>query len=270
MLRGGRTLFSLINTMKVYSIFALLLTASLGSVAANEEASLSRLSLLTGADMSPYVFEKPDGSFSGINVEIIREIFKRMNLDFNIHVAPRKRVARLLQTGNFDGALSTLEVEDDFSDGVWLSDEMYIGNFSLISWDSTPLHSENLDMMSKFSILASTGRWQNSACLKPLVLLESELQMVRLLKLKRIDGVLAEEISFFNYARENDIFDEIKISERMLERKVKFVLSKQSPHLKLFEEQFNKHLNQLLEEGFIDKLFVKFLNVKAQTPKQEK
>ena len=249
--------------MKKLIICISIMLVSVGITSA--EVQSTTLNLLTGQDMAPYVCQDYDGSYTGINVEIIKEIFLRMKLDFEISTVPRKRISKLIRSGNFDGVLSSLELEDKVLPDLWYSDEMYTGYFSIISWKTTPYYTENIHKLKRGGILASTDRWDSAPYLPQFTPLTSESQLARLLKLKRIDGVLAEEIIFFNYAREHNISDEIKISERLIQRSVKFALSKKSAYTSILQGEFNKHLKDLISEEFIDKIFVRYLDLNQKS-----
>lgn len=59
----------------------------------------------------PYIYEE-SGSLKGVAVEIIQEVFSRMNQPINISVLPWARAIKQIQSNQADGIFTIYKTED--------------------------------------------------------------------------------------------------------------------------------------------------------------
>jgi len=218
----------------------------------------NKLILLTAENIEPYVLADRLTTRPGIDVEIIDKIFTQLNLTFELLEVPRARALLMLKAKDADGLISTLPFEEDRISNLWLSDKMYNANFSLIISKNRTLKFNDF-ILGRNLVLGGVRGGSYPFSMKNKVLVRSDEALLDLLKLKRIDGALTEEISFFDSVHKLQLQNQFFISENIKRKPVKFAIRKDSRHIKKIKKEFNLALNLIKKEEFIESLFVKYL-----------
>lgn len=66
---------------------------------------------IVAGDFPPYVYKEGD-QVKGFNVELLKEIFKRMNLDFYIEIYPWARALRMIEQGSAEAMFPLFKTEE--------------------------------------------------------------------------------------------------------------------------------------------------------------
>ncbi len=230
------------------------------------------LQLATVIDFAPYAYQKSDGSWEGIDYEIIRTIFDGLQIGFSIRQLPRKRITKLLEEGGIDGLVSTTPYNvQDVLRHMWRSDTLY---HSEVSAFGLRLRMFDKDVKSFFS---NAGKYRLGLLREFYYVIEGheltgrenvirvnrEEQLIELLMIERIDLALSEDISLIYKARKNGHFDNIKPVVEVASRPVYLALRRQVmeryPQLGL---RINQKIETIVRSGFVDNVIVKYLTLK--------
>mgnify|MGYP001236927006 CR=1 FL=1 len=237
-------------------------------LAASSTCNADKLRLLAAENIEPYVCKTSENQYWGIDVKIIDEILRSINIQYEVIEIPRTRASLTLKSKKADGYLSTLAFEELETEEVWYSSPLYDASFSLIVLPKTP-HQEE-DFHSTELLLGTVRGGAYSSSPPPDVYVHSNKALLSMLKKKRLDGVLAEEISFFYSVNEEKTTDKVMISQTLMARPIRFAVRKDSVHFNKIKLEFNDTLDSLKKNNFIDKVFIEFLLERGLSPKNTK
>ena len=229
----------------------------------------NKLLLLTAENIEPYVITAKHPTDPGIDVEIIHRVLTQLNLTFELLEVPRARALLMVKAKEADGLISTLPFEASRFDGLWLSNEMYNANFSLIVPRNRALKFHDF-ILGRSLVLGGVRGGSYPFAMKNTVLVRSDEALLNLLRMNRIDGVLTEEIIFFDSVHKFRLKHQFIVSENIKNKSVKFALRQDSKYIKIIKKQFNLALNDLKQEEFIDSLFVKYLPLELKYENESK
>lgn len=225
------------------------------------EEILSQILLVTSERVEPYVILRDNQPPTGIDVEIIRTTLKEIGIvDIDVQPLPSERAYNWVNTGKADGFLTTRHFHEELMEDVWSSDIIYTARQSLITRDQSKLTFWDFVKGSKF-ILGSVKGDPVPYALHNKILVNSNKSLLELLVKERIDGVLAEELCFFQMVHDEGMVNNIKITENIATKPVKFVLSKKSHYHDVISSKFNNALLEKQEVGAVDDIFTSFLKV---------
>ena len=260
------TLDSIVKFALHVSVYALLLVLPL--VQGRHTAQAEVLKIAMPEAFKPYTYQGDDGVWTGIDVEIGREMHARMGLDVVYDSLPWARQLAYAERGLSAGIL-TVYCEDRKDFLVLSNESFYDIRISLFARQDVlkgPAVSslEDLPEGSVIGIVRGNfyakelARYPN---LKINYSHNTELLMEQLYR-KRIDYVMEEYLPFMYYTKEknyNAVFSEVMV---YLEDRVCTAFSKTffGDKTAQLAEKANEVIRQLKAEGFIDRVIMKYRN----------
>ncbi len=209
----------------------------------------------------PFVIDaEKDNQISGIDVDIVKEIARRMNLEAAFYKCPWIRCLKSMEEGSVD-VLTNAVKKPDREKYMFYPDKPFVTDLPIVFYFKKGKGSavRKYEDLCNYTIGCERGalyfeQFDNDTKLKkhPLPLYRQLFQMVQA---ERIDGVIGYkytldyiisemglqgvfEETFYRYPNEVEAF---------------ITVSKKSPLASRFAE-FNKIHGQLLEEGFVDRI----------------
>ncbi|MCC2604705.1 substrate-binding periplasmic protein [Planctobacterium marinum] len=219
-----------------------------------------KLTLATAENIEPYVIFQHNNAVTGIDVEIMRGILENVGItDLAIIPLPRGRAERLILSGEIDGFLTALPFIEHKDANLWYSDVIYNASLSLITKATSNIVVR--DFMKGSNLLLGGVRGSPTSYFIPnKVLVGTDDILYSLLNMGRIDGAVAEELSFFSLVHKCSYVDQFKIAENIALKPVRFAISTQSPHYRIIINNFNLQLAEFKSSEKIEELFIQFLD----------
>ncbi|MBU2709622.1 substrate-binding periplasmic protein [Zooshikella harenae] len=233
--------------------------------------------LATVHEFPPYSFNTKENGLSGIDIEIITELFKQINKAYSIKPYPVQRAQYLVEKQSLDGMVTTTPyMTDKLSESLWRSDTLYTATVSIfINRQHKPALNQRLSH-SKFCV--SIG-FLSSTSPKSVGLTQSDYldvrlvqrlpQLVNLLVQDQVDCVIAEDISFIYQAKLMKKADQVFLLQELADRDSFITLNKnlaqQNPQL---TKSINSTIAKLQKDQFIDDLIIKYLELPLRSWKQ--
>ncbi|RDH43700.1 substrate-binding periplasmic protein [Zooshikella ganghwensis] len=269
-------MLSITNHYLKYFLNLLITYISIGILHSNALIS-DEIKLGTVHDFPPYSFKKEGQTLSGIDIEVVSEVFKQLNMAYSIQSFPVQRAQYLVQKEKLDGMLTTTPyITDKLSNTVWRSHSLYRATVSIfIHQKNKPALNQRLSY-PKFCF--STG-FLSSTSPKAVGLTQSDFidvrlvqrlpQLVNLLTQQQVDCVIAEDISFIYQAKLMGKADQIFLLQELVDRESFIVLhqrmTKKNPQL---GHNINQVIANLQRNDFIDNTIIKYLDLPLQSWKQ--
>ncbi|HCY88564.1 MAG TPA: hypothetical protein DHV36_25740 [Desulfobacteraceae bacterium] len=224
----------------------------------------------------PYSWEEK-GKISGIDVDIIRELWQRLDIAITIRLAPWKRLIHMTRTGQCDGSFSLFHTRarESFAHYAFAR-PIHISRFPLfyrkgsdMKFDTiTDLFGKTIGVNRGFAISDAFDAAVESG--KILVNIENNVDKnIFLTANGRIDGFTNNfDVTLYklkHLPRMQALKDLIVHSEKSISelRNAYLVLSRQSrniPDKPLMIERINKALEQMAADGVFLKINQKYLN----------
>lgn len=221
-------------------------------------------------DWRPYQFKESDGSVKGLDVEIVRAVFKRLGQDIDLVELPWKRHVNNIKDGRTDIAASaskTTEREEfaSFSDPYRTeSVVMYIrkednGKYKFKKLKDIIGTNFSLAVVrgyyygEEFEELMKTPEFQKHVQ----EVNDNQLAQRQLVR-KRVDGFLEDPIAATIELRAEGIYDEVMEHMPIYSDDIYVMFSKKSTSEDLIKK-FNESLAQIREDGSYQKIFDKYL-----------
>ena len=114
-------------------IFAVMLTACIGlgpaGPASGEEKV--RLRLATVPEFTPFVWTDPSGKAKGIDVDIVREMCRRMDMDCRLQFVPWPRVLSRIRSGSVDGGFAGFRTRERRAFAHFPAHPLHFSTYSL-------------------------------------------------------------------------------------------------------------------------------------------
>ena len=212
----------------------------------------------------PYFIINENGSFSGLDIDILHEIFARIGTPISISHYPRARLNLLAENKALDGLLFSFPLDAELLPDLRKSDVIYHIQSSIFTLKNSMPEEDNsvLDHFEGQSIamirgFPFAGNIQHFLSKMDLNLVNKDGQLVKMLTLGRVDAVIAEDLSFVMQARKLNVFDKIIAAAELKSFTVKFVFI--DADNKLITD-FDRELQHLIKTDYIDNRITHYLS----------
>jgi len=220
----------------------------------------------TSADYEPWEYKDEDDNFVGIDMEIMREIAKRMGVDVEFQDLGFDTLVAAVQEGKIDAAIAAMASTDERKQSVDFTTVYYAGdNVILTTADSGIAFDDPLEA-ANYKIGTQSGTimyyWVEDNLITPglmskdnLFLYERNEQVSLDLKAGRIDlGIMDLEPGKQYMADPEFGFVEVWRGEMDPNGQAIAIMKGETA----LAEEMNKHIEAMLEEGFIDALLAEY------------
>ncbi|ARU55354.1 amino acid ABC transporter periplasmic protein [Oleiphilus messinensis] len=255
-------------------ILALLVLPGVVSPIQAETSSLPKhLTLAASEDFAPFVHVSSTGKMTGIDFEIIAELYRRLDISIKVILLPRPRITTMLLSGELDGVVSTTTFNDTLAfEHMWSSIDLYKSSVSVFTlksvsnYQSNPtknsiilaqirsgklLKNSRIGMLNEFDY-TPMGVHQLESLSKQTLFVRTDTQLINLLDMGRITYVITEDISFAYQARINNLFAKLEFIGEVFHRGVRTILRneliRQFPAL---QTKINSTISSLVESDYI-------------------
>jgi len=215
--------------------------------------------LIVGEDFPPFSYLE-DGEYKGIDIDILKEVSKRLSVQVEFKFYPWARAMAKTRKGHVDGAFGVFrnKSREEF---FYYADAplSYETAVLVVPEDSTRNANmlEDIDGWRVAQIRDTSYSLQYDSYDKiERVWVNSNKQSLELLNLKRIDAAIFNEL-IFNYSQ-------TVLSEMLDFKKLDLTISKEPQHVVfskakgeghlVLAEQFSREIKKLREEGVIHKI----------------
>lgn len=223
-------------------------------------------------EFAPYSYEE-NGELKGIDIEIIEEVERRLNLDIKIELVPWNRLIELTKQGKVHGSFSLFYNNERAKYAYFTNYPLHNSKYSLFLLKENyedyksfeDIYNKKIGLNRSFYI---NELFENLVKNETIALDESENinKGVSLLLNKRIDLYLGNEEGVYKYLKENKISNVISLPGSVFEHFAPafLVLSKKSDldNKNYLLDRINQVLEDLYNEGFIDNVQNKYLTYK--------
>lgn len=209
----------------------------------------------------PYQYEE-NGKFTGIDVEIIQEICKRLQIDPDIKKLPWKRCLKAIREGDAHGTFGIYRTEKREGFMYYTREHIDILRSVLVARKESQIKVKSLDDLKgkTVAIMANNSYgevFDNYQGLKKAVCYEKEAQ-IRILAKQRVDLAAVDEVPFFYLSNKSDFKDRFEVVYVLSENPRYICFSKAVKKAPELTEKFSKTLKQLKKEGFADKVIANY------------
>ncbi|MCP5170250.1 MAG: transporter substrate-binding domain-containing protein [Hahellaceae bacterium] len=257
-----------------------MLIATLGLYSGVHAAQLKQLSLATSEDFAPYVYFSTSGELRGIDYDIVREIFRRLDIQLKVSLLPRRRITKMLLNGELDGVISTTSYNDATAlQQMWQSQPMYQSSVVIFSsknntadLDKTyrnhqflPTGGGKVGLLETFDY-SPMGQNNVSNMTQNAIIVRTDSQLVKLLLSARISYAITEDISFSYQARKAGKLQDFNNLEEVFTRPVNVALHADiiTRHPEL-TDKLNHTIDRLVKEDFIAKTIYQYLKLEDES-----
>jgi polar amino acid transport system substrate-binding protein len=210
----------------------------------------------------PYVIvAKKDNQICGIDVDVVREIAKRMNLDVTFYRCPWRRCLKSMEVGTVD-VLTNAVKKPDREKYMLYCDKPFLTDFPIVFYFKKGKGSvvKTYEDLYKYTIGYERGavyfdRFDNDRKMSK-VPWHTYDKLLNLLNEERIDGVIGYKDSLNYIISEMGLqgaFEETSYRYAVSHNESFITVSKKSPLASRFAE-FNRIHDQLLKERIVDKI----------------
>ena len=222
------------------------------------------LYLVTDENFPPFSFRE-DNIVKGIDVDIVSELFKRLNIKVKIDLVPWKRLLYLTETGLCDGSFSLFKTNERekfaiYADSIGIHYSSYYiftktgkaFNFNKI----TDLYGKTLALLAGFSI----SKEFDEAVKNNKIIIEEQSNLtsnIKKLLAGRVDGLVGQyEVTLYTLKKMNLLDKVTKLKKSLKEKRAAyFVISKKSKIKD--KEELIKKINAVLKEMDAENIYEK-------------
>lgn len=248
--------------LKLFISFTALFLVSCSSSTSDRKT----LEMATNANFPPYEYVVKDGEYAGVDIEIAKELSKRLGLTLNIHNMPFDSIIASVASGKVDIGLSGFTVTEERKKSINFSDTYAKSKQVIIVTHKSPIEGlkDLYDEKSQFKVgvqLSTTGAIyfgddiKNKKLNSTMVEFHNGADAISALSSGKIDCVIidSEPAKSFIVANQG-----LKILEtEYIEEEYAMVVSKDKPDLLV---KINKTLAEMKTDGTIEKILNKYIN----------
>jgi polar amino acid transport system substrate-binding protein len=254
-------------------IFMIMLVAALVLAACAPKAPANKLEDIkakgkmivgTSADYPPFEFKDAQDNFTGFDMDLIREIGKRMGVEVEIQDMAFDSLIAAIEQGKVDVVIAAMAPTEERLQKVDFSDTYHIQKNSFLAKVGSTISFTDPLEAAKYKIGIQTGTTLDDWVTKNLVdagkmsadnvfRYERADQSILDLQAGRIDIVLTDAGPAKEYAKNGQA--QIVLTAKLFETGENIAITKGETELKA---EIDKVLQQLISEGFIDKLAAKY------------
>jgi polar amino acid transport system substrate-binding protein len=209
----------------------------------------------------PYAFTK-DGQPSGINVEIVVELCKRLGIDSEIRVLPWQRALDYVEKGKVDAIFALRYTEERAKFVYYPSESLPVEKTVVMSPKGSGMKVNKIDDLKGKKIGVVRGysyspEFDNYQEAKKTIC-DDDNQLVKILGKKRIELAAGADEGSIKYLCKKDGI-EVETLYVLNEAKGYIAFSKAiGERAKILGDKFSEALKKLKEEGFIEKVQSKY------------
>lgn len=231
------------------------------NIAANEPVVI-----LCNSINKPACFEGENGEVVGIDVEIVKEVFKRLGIPVKFKLAPWKRVLRSVKNGTVDAGIPFFHTDERegysyYSKRPLHTSKMkvYINEKSQYKFQKlSDLYGKHIGIRRGYSVSPEFDRAKKEKKFV-VVELESSMQLINMLKKGRIDFLVDKEATV-KYSLKQGQAGLVEAGQIGVDIPAFFVFSKLSKikNKRGLLIKIDKTLKQLINEGKVSKIVKKY------------
>jgi polar amino acid transport system substrate-binding protein len=214
----------------------------------------------TSADYPPFEFVDKNKEFAGYDIDLIREIGKRMNLKVKILDMPFDSLIAAVQKKKIDATIAVISITDARGEKVDYTEPYFHAADAVLVTKDSGIKISKLEEVAKLKTGVQTGTshdtWLTETLLKPGVMSKDMIfryervdQAALDLKAKRIDLLLMDQIPAKLIAQKMGLV--IAFEGFVTQEPAVIVLPEGAGELK---RKMDTIIGQLKSEGFLDKL----------------
>ncbi|MDH1339025.1 transporter substrate-binding domain-containing protein [Ectopseudomonas oleovorans] len=226
------------------------------SVASFNAAAEGTLKVVTDATFPPLEFVK-DGQMTGFDIELIKEVGKRLDKKVELVQVDFKGLIPSLVSGRADAAISGIYITEERAKVVDFSDTYLAGGLVVLTRQGNDAINSPADLAGK-SVSAQIGT-KSVAHLKEhfpqtkIVEVEKNQQMFNLVSIGRVDAAVTGKPAAFTYATERG---GVKIlPEQLTTEEYGIAVRKGAGDLK---QQIDQAIEAMKQDGTYDELYQKW------------
>ena len=257
------------NIMKlivVMSVFVLLLTGCAEKSGLDAIMDKGVIVVGTSADYEPWEYKDEDDNFVGADMEIMAELANRMGVEVEFQDLGFDTLVAAVQEGKVDAAIAAMASTDERKEQVDFSMVYYAGDNVVLTTASSGIAFDDAMAMADYKIGTQTGTimqyWVEENLIEPglmdednLFLYERNEQVALDLDAGRID-VAMMDLEPGKQFMADDQFDFVEVLRQPFDPNGQAIaIMKGSDAL---AEELNKHIQDMLDEGFIDGILEKY------------
>lgn len=229
-------------------------------------ASLSNKLMFVTMNYPPYAYES-NNKIQGFNIDILNEIFTRMNVKIEYKVVPWARAVKMIQEGDADAIFPFFKTKERelFTD--------YPNHFTtepiamFVLKESKIQYSGNLSQLSQYKFGRvrgySSGKEFDDAVKNNIVKIDkathSELNLKKFFK-KRFDILVDNKYVILDQLKKQNSLDKIEeLSPLLIDSKAYLGFSKKRNHAEIIEK-FNFFLKEIKLDGTYEKIINSYFN----------
>ncbi|MCE2593695.1 transporter substrate-binding domain-containing protein [Motilimonas cestriensis] len=216
------------------------------------------LRIVTLQDFKPFIWCKEHHA-KGIDIEIVSELFRRVEYPFTIECIPWKRALIYLRRGNADALFSAYKTLEREAFATYLAYPLHTSAFSIFTHQSntnnynqiSDLYGKRIGISSGYSV---NPEFDQAKAEQRFVISETKSTEsgIRMLLMDRIDFYINGKIVVLNKAKEMGVADQlVGMSKPMHEPKPAYLIISKAAKIPNKERLINK-LNQALEQMWQD------------------
>lgn len=215
-------------------------------------------------DFPPHQYVE-DGEIKGADVDIIREIGKRMNLDIKFVALPWKRVLLSAKKGSVSAVLAVLQNRDRAKFIRYPTVPIHMNRNSIVIRKGDPIHISSLDDLHGLKIGVTLGYSYGQEFDRIPGLIKTEVngqkQLVRMLEIERIDAAIVIEAPFYYNAKQLGFQDRFETAYVFSETPAYTGLSIKGtdPNTDQIADDYARILRELIENGFVEETLRKYV-----------
>lgn len=224
------------------------------------EASAPTVIYLVGeASYEPLSFKTDSNEIAGISPEIIREVFKRMDVELKLELLPWAECTKMVQTGEADGLFSVSKAPE--SEGIYtyvptplIVDRtvLVVKGDSLITFDGDlkRMHNYTLGTLIGSSILEPYTRGGTLTRIDDSLSLEEALK--KLTSHRGLDILVYSDLSIQFTAKQLNLSDKIQLLSKPLSETPVHLAFTTKKDMKDLASKFDAELNKMIQDGTYD------------------
>ncbi|OUR95238.1 hypothetical protein A9Q84_15460 [Halobacteriovorax marinus] len=200
----------------------------------DKENPFRAVTILCNVFNEPSCFENIEGEIVGVDVEIIREAFKRLKIPIQFKLAPLRRVLRNIKNGSVDGAISMLHYSEREQFYHYSNNPLH--NSKLLVYVNRNTHFEYKSLSDLYGKQIGIRRGYNFSKefdqakkdrLFSVVELENSVQLIKMLKKNRLDLIIDKQRTI-DFILKTSLGDLKAVGQMGLDLPAYFVFSKLS------------------------------------------
>jgi polar amino acid transport system substrate-binding protein len=205
----------------------------------------------------PYKIQA-DGKSKGVDVEIISEIFKEINLQTSFTFLPWKRAYNNVKTGELDALCGCSYLKSREKHFIYSNEigKQSIGFFTMKGKKSftniEELKDKNVAVVRGYNLESELNKSQVKV-----IPVKDESQLIRLLKSGRVDAIYSFRGPILYLMKENSIIDDMNFKE-MKSSPYYICFNKKKLEKSELIAQFNTGLNTIKNNGLYNKIRIKY------------